>query len=170
MLFELKDGHYAITVDGKPLPDEEEKSLSKELEQESLIKYSDLLPQKPVKVGDSWKIDDSVVEKMGKAMMKEMPLPIEKIKGTATARMVQAYNIAGKQWAVIEFKIDFTIEGNAVSGTISETIHFDGVVDGSSHEGTMKSQEKAVLNTQVMGNTATITVSADNMKSAKPVK
>ena len=64
-----------------------------------------LLPNKPVKPGDTWKIDaEKLVKSMG-----DQDYKIDKSKVEATGKLVKAYKVCNTQFGVLELKVSAPI-------------------------------------------------------------
>ena len=151
VVIEKKGDKYAFTVDGKELTGDAAKLLGDEFNKEDKDDPRTLmLPGKPVKPGDTWKID---AEKLTKGLGKD--LVVDKSKIEATGKLVKAYKQDGKQFGVLELKITAPISdvgGKAMlkvkeGSTVTVTLTGDGVIDGSSPQG----KSNAVMRFQING-------------------
>lgn len=124
-----KDGRHAFTAD-KPLgefADELEKELNAPDESNGAADRG-YLPPKPVKVGDTWKIDPATLHKgLGAAGGKE----------TLTGKLVKTYRQGGRLYASIEVKGEVSLsapgaDGKPVKvGTVTVACTTDVSADGT---------------------------------------
>jgi hypothetical protein len=132
ILYELKDGKYHVSVEGKDeLPAKSLDKLAKQAD-DRLKEDVDtvLLPGKPVKVGDTWAIP-------GKKLAT-LPIPgIDPARSKGEGRLVKVYTKGGRQWGTLYIratlllgkleKLEFDPPGSMmVEGTL------DTPIDGSS--------------------------------------
>ncbi len=143
VLIEKTDGKYSFTVDGEAVTGEAAKLLDDEF---SKTRKSDpdavMLPTKPVKPGDTWKIDpttlaDSLAEGNGPR--------IDPAKVTATGKLLKAYMKDGRQFGAIEITVEAPIISlgekspfELKDGKMVVTMNGDGVIDGSAPTGITK--------------------------------
>jgi hypothetical protein len=115
VLIEKKDGKYRFTIEGgEELTGKDAELLNKSFnkgddsEDETLDKI--ILPQKPVKVNETWKIDpDALVKAFSKDTKQSFPL--DKSKTGGTGKLVRAYKKDDKQFGVLDVKIDLPLKG-----------------------------------------------------------
>jgi hypothetical protein len=139
ILIEKVGDKYKFTVDGKPLPADSEKLLNDEFNKgDQKDPRQVMLPQKPVKPGDTWKVDVADLMKM---MGPEGP-QLDKDKTTASGKLVKTYQQDGKQFGVLEFTVDAPITGLGPKGgfvvkdgKMIVTMTADGCIDGTSPSG-----------------------------------
>ncbi len=102
-----------------------------------------MLPSKPIKVGETWKVD---VGPLVKEIMKEAPFNFDQAKCTVTGKLTKAYQKDGKTFGAIEFKLDLPILsfGEAPKmlafkegAKMSMTMNLDVCIDGTSPNGNM---------------------------------
>lgn len=123
----------------------------------------DVLPGKPVKVGDTWALSRKFLEERAG---KGNEIDADKSKGEA--RLARVYTKDGKQYGVIEVTADVVIKGMkqlqlAQPGKFQGTGTYDMVADGSSPAGTVvlkgKLNARGILNAG--GKKATIEMNQD---------
>ncbi len=101
-----------------------------------------LLPDKPVKPGDTWQVDKDV---LARAFGGGDETKIDKAKTTAVGKLVKAYTKDGKQFGVLEYKIDLPVvglggkspltvkEGTRITAAVTMDVCIDGT-DGTERE------------------------------------
>lgn len=157
-LFRIKGGALLVGADAKKLQAEFARD-QEDMEEE-------MLPKAPVKLNEVWKIDLKRVTK------DTTDKSIDPDKSFAEGKLVRAYAQDGRQFGVIEVRIDrvaSAAEGN--SGTIKLAMTFDGCIDGTSSEGkgTMKALGDMTFSAGGQGN---LRVKVDNTDevTVRPVK
>jgi hypothetical protein len=158
VVFELKDGKYAVTAEGdKALDPKDVEDLSKRANEDEADKDELFLPPKPVKVGDTWKIDG---KRLAKAFDKQGDLDREKSSGDA--KLTKAYTKDGKQFGVVVITLKLTSKPTKLPPGITKfeeapvielTMTLDAVIDGSSTAGslTMSGKVKSKFSGEQMG-------------------
>ena len=153
LLYELKDGKYQLGVVGKPPLDEKDVTQLLEKANEELEKNVDLdklfLPGKPVKVGDTWTLDN----KMLVEAFNDKKLTLDAAKSKGTGKLVKAYQKDGKQWGVLQIDLKLalqTIEGLKLDTPAEMDLQasLDVAIDGSSTAGVMTMTGKMTLKSQ----------------------
>ncbi len=127
VLFELKDGKYRVSVEGKgDLPAGERKKLGKEAEaylKEGVEKP--FVPARAVKVGDTWAVP-------GKALGDQRI--VDPVRSKGEGKLVKAYKKGGRQWGVLQMKA-LQVMRAIGSGPAEAEIMLDTPIDGSSTAG-----------------------------------
>lgn len=168
--FEKKGGRYSITVEGKPLPKDEDEKFRKSLEKPDGLTESDMLPKKPVAVNETWELDAATIAKFS----GDFPFPVDKAKSSGSGKLITVYSKGGKQWAVMEHNLKFVIDGDnggmKMSGTMMMSATLDAIVDGSSHEGVMKMKASATISAKGRGVEMELAIEADGVETRTPVK
>ena len=147
VLIEKKDGKYHFQIEGgDELTGKDAELLSKSFSaggeddvSEELDKI--FLPQKPVKVDETWKIEpDALVKAFSKD--PKQPFPVDKSKVAGTGKLVRAYKKDGKQYGVLDVKVDLPLKGDfplvpgqsaPIQAGSKMTLHVevDACIDGS---------------------------------------
>jgi hypothetical protein len=115
VLIEKKDGKYHFTIEGgEELMGKDaelfDKSFNKADDSDDELLEKAILPQKPVKVNETWKIDsDALVKSLTKDM--KQALPVDKSKAGGTGKLIRAYKKDDKQFGVLDVKIDLPLKG-----------------------------------------------------------
>lgn len=157
-LFRIKGGALLVGPDAKKLVAEFAKEKD-DVEEE-------MLPKGPVKLNEAWKID------LKRVMKDATDKTVDLDKSFAEGKLVRAYTKDGRQFGVIEFRIDRVAPaavGN--SGTIKLAMTYDGCIDGSVTEG--KGTMKAIGDMSFSaGGKGTLRVKADSTdeETVRPVK
>jgi hypothetical protein len=133
VLFELKDGKYRVSVEGKgELPAEEREKLGNEAEE--YLKEgieAPFVPARAVKVGDTWAVP---VKKLGG------PEIIDPVRSKSEVKLVKAYKKGGRQWGVLQMKFLQVMRsldkgGPELAGPVEGEVIADTPIDGSSTAG-----------------------------------
>jgi hypothetical protein len=127
-----KDGKYEAKPAGKKkIPEDDLKKLAAEVNRDTRTANpaAELLPDKEVKVGDSWDIAGKKI----KAFLGDNSVNVEKSKGKG--KLTKAYKKEGQQWGVLEFTmdIDSKIQNEPTRTELKMTL--DVAIDGSSPGG-----------------------------------
>jgi hypothetical protein len=139
--FEMdKEGKYTAKAEGKKaLSDEDKKKLEDDLNRDGRAAdpMQELLPDKAVKVGDSWQISGKKLSSFigGKSVNAD--------KSKGTGKLVKAYKKGEQQWGTIEISAEITMEVDKVPSKTDFTMTLDVAIDGSSSAG--KAKAKMVL-------------------------
>jgi hypothetical protein len=137
LIYTLKDGKYTISVEGGgTLDDKEEAELLKKANEDA----GQLMPGKPVAVGDKWELPSKFLLKN---FGEKADLNADKTKGTATLKKV--FTKDGKTMGVIEFDMNLAIKTLKGEAEITfdppvdthVTMTLETAIDGSSATGTM---------------------------------
>jgi hypothetical protein len=145
VLIEKRGDKFQFQIeDGKEITGKEAEALDAEFntkkkgpsEDEIFEKF--ILPGKPVKVGESWKIDTSEI-------FKEFNKDAKGAK--ATGKLVGVYEKGGHKFGKIDIDMETPIsefgDGKmkvAKDSKFKMLIHIDACIDGSSNDGTMKGE------------------------------
>jgi hypothetical protein len=128
-----------------------------------------VLPNKPVKVGEEWAGDLSLMP------APSGPVTFDKEKSKITAKLVKVYQKEGKQWGQIEADIVQVVasgaNGQQVSGTITTKLTIDMVLDGSTpaHFLKLKGQGTITMN-QPKGGEFKLEMDLTQDENVTPVK
>jgi hypothetical protein len=164
VLIEKKGDRYAFTADGKPVAGKAAELLGKEFSGKKQTRDEDFLPGKPVKVGETWKIDVAKVA----AELSEGGMVVDDQKSTATGKLAKVYDKGGKKFGVIEVTMDLAVttlksgpqEVPLKDSKLTTTLVLDGCIDGTEATGGGKMTMKGKLSGDVM-NVAQIVVDVD---------
>lgn len=137
VLIEKKGEKFVFTVDGKDVDADSQKFLDTEYNKPNKEDPRDMmLPKKPLKPGDSWKIE---ADPLVKSIAKSSNMTLDKDMMEANGKLVKAYKVGDKQFGVIDLKITAPVASlgkvKVKDGTMTITMNGDGCVDGSSAEG-----------------------------------
>ncbi len=135
LLFVTKDGKTTVlTEKGEPLPEELAARLEQQGRQAAEVGFEELMPKKPVGVGDSWPVDAA-------AWVKRKDVSLSVVK--ATAQLVKVYRKDGRQFGVFETRTEMTLKTMTFAGRkmdmqpgsrILAKSTMDACIDGSSTE------------------------------------
>jgi hypothetical protein len=153
-----KDGDkYAFTVDGKPVGGKAAEILAKEFSGKKSTDETDFLPGKPVKVGETWKVD---VAKAA-ADLAEGGMVIDEKASKADGKLVKVYDKDGAKFGVIEVKMDLSVTkikppvGDEIplkdGSKVAIDLTIDACIDGTKTTGGGKMAMKGALAGEVMG-------------------
>lgn len=124
-------GKYTFACD-KPLGDFSKK-LEDEFNKPDEPTTKDFLPGKPVKPGDSWKIDTA---KAVKSLSRDQ-MTVDAAKATMTGKLVKVYQKGGKQFGVLELVLEFPLKDLGKdapplkSGALKMALTADVCIDGT---------------------------------------
>lgn len=104
---EKKDGKYAYTVDGKPLPGEVVAVLESEFSRKQGMRGDNVAPGKPVKPGDAWNLDPAAVFK-GYGGEGKVPLALD--KATMTGKLLKAETRDGRVFGTVELTAQMPVK------------------------------------------------------------
>jgi hypothetical protein len=149
VLIEKKDGKYVFSVDGKELTGDDVRVLTREFadKKETDKDFGDLfLPGKAVAVNETWKLD---VVAIGRLFYKDDPMALDAAKAGGTGKLLKVYRKDGRQWGVMEFKLDLPFSTKTFDAGLNKityqpgsgmnlTITLDACIDGTASLGTMK--------------------------------
>ena len=155
VLIEKKDDAYTYTVDGKDVSGEAADMLKKEFATKKSSSEDDFLPNKPVKVGDTWIVDVAKIA----PELAEGGMVIDEKASKATGKLVKIYDKAGAKFGVLEIEMDLVVSKLKAAQEIPLKegsklmikITMDGCVDGTSATGGGVMSMKGNLAGEVMG-------------------
>lgn len=168
VLIERRDGKYIfIDVGGGLIPSEDLADLNEEFNKAKVSNPDAMMPREPVKLKQVWTINPEVVN----TIASSFPFPIDPKKIVATGQLVRVYTRDGKQWGVIELKLEIPVQSaDGVTGNIIVAMTLDTIIDGSAHAGTMKIQSIANLNTNTPQGAVKLSVEGLREKSVTPLR
>jgi hypothetical protein len=163
VLIEKKDGKYRFQIEGgDELTGKDAEVLDEEFnkakdDRSELEQALFLFPKKAVRVNETWKIDPEGLKALSKREGAEMPLDLDKAGGTG--RLVRAYRKDGRQFGVLEFRIEMPLKGTigkekleVATGTkMTVQIKLDACIDGQVGDGTADRVAKMDLTGTVKG-------------------
>jgi hypothetical protein len=126
-------GYKVSAEDDKDLPDAVAKRLGAEAAGQTLLdSITPLLPDKPVKVGETWTVSGKALA----AAVQGATLDVDKSKGSG--KLVKVYRKGKRLFGVIEFKEDLILKfkDKESTGKVAIRGSVDAVIDGSDTEGT----------------------------------
>jgi len=140
LAFEMdKDGKYAARGEGKfELGAEDKKKLEEDLNRDGRAAdpMQELMPDKAVKVGDSWTIG-------GKKLAAFLGKGVDADKSKGKGKLVKVYKKGEQQWGTIEVSADVGMEIEKMPAKTDLTMTLDVAIDGSSSAG--KAKAKMIL-------------------------
>lgn len=155
VMIEKKSDGYVFLVNGKPLTGTAAEILKKEFGAKKETSEEDFLPEKPVKVGDSWKVN---VEKAA-AELAEGGMVIDPDKSKGTGKLTKVYQKNGKTYGILEVEMDLIV--SKIKGPqeiplkdgskLNIKITIDGCIDGTEATGGGKMSMKGTLAGELMG-------------------
>jgi hypothetical protein len=116
VLIEKKDGKYRFMIEnGKELAGKDAELLNREFNKGDDGDDEDLekafLPSKPVKEGETWKIDAPVITKAFEKGATQ-PLPMDKDNTKGEGKLVRAYKDGDRQYADMDIDIIIPLKGD----------------------------------------------------------
>ncbi len=173
ILIEKKGDKYTFTADGKPVGGKAAELLGKEFSTKKQTSDEDFLPGKPVKVGETWKID--VAKVAGELTESGMVIDLQKSTGTGT--LTKVYDQDGKKFGVIDVAMDLVVSKLASGpqeiplkdSKLTLTMALDGCIDGTVATGGGKMSMKGNLSGEIP-NVAQIAVEVSVGMTGKTVQ
>jgi hypothetical protein len=170
VVFERIDGKFEVSVEGeKALAAKDVADLTKRANKKDGDSIQDLVPSKPVAVGESFKIDSKAIAKL--------PLDdLDAAKSSGEGKLVKVYRKNGQQWGIVTLNLRLALkEADGVKWRpTTYAVTLDAPIDGSAAIGTMKMSARFNYIRQVeqMGRKymVEVTVDAVGTKEASPVK
>jgi len=163
---EKRGEKYTFIVEGQPVEGDILRLLQEEFDKEEGKDVRDVMfPKKPVKPGETWKIDGGEIIK---AIGEKGPTFAED-KVIASGKLVKEYKKEGRQFGVIEFTFEAPITGlgqknfTVKEGKMALKLSGDGCIDGSVATG--KSTTKMSLGMSGTIMTAEIKVSVESTEN-----
>lgn len=150
-----KEGKYEYRLDdGSDVSEAAKKHFDEEF-RDTGVSDDDILPDKPVKPGDTWTID---VKKMLATLPEGMTA--DAAGSSASGKLVKTYKKDGKTYGVLEVTLELTITkfkqdddeesvGLKSGSKLTIDMTFDGCLDGTSHDMTSKQHTKGELRPDV---------------------
>ncbi len=146
VLIEMKGAKYAFFVDGRELDEDDTEDLDREFNEKDDIPLdnADLMPDKPVKVNETWTVS---AKKVAEAFDAGGPLSIDPDNTKVTGKLVKVYEKGGKRFGVMELtmvlavkelRLDEDTFTMKAGSKVTATMTLDACIDGSSHAGTEK--------------------------------
>lgn len=142
VVIEKKGDKYTFTyADGKAVEGKAREELDKELNKKDDDDLDDFIPKRPLKPGESWKMD---AEKLVKSFNKdEEAFVVDTKKASGTGKLLEAYTFGGHKYGVYDLRIEFPITelGGAnkvpLKAGSKMTMHIvgEGNVDGKEPDG-----------------------------------
>jgi len=136
VVWELKDGKYVASVQGKPdLPQKVLEKLSRDAKEDSFDKI--MMPKKAVAVGGTWSIDPSAAARVfgyDKDFIKE--------GSRGQGKLLKVVEKDGKAWGTMEFVLEFKVKSIGdlkfdAPAPVTFKIGLEAFIDGSSSTGKM---------------------------------
>jgi hypothetical protein len=145
VLIEKKDGKYRFQIEGgDELTGKDAELLDKEFSHEKDEKVEMekiLLPRRPVRVNETWKIDpEAFIQAMAKG--PEGGLSVDAARAVATGKLSRAYQKDGRQFGVLEFRLDLPLKDTVgkeklalePGARMTVQIKLDGCIDGQAND------------------------------------
>jgi hypothetical protein len=146
ILIEKKDDKYHFQIEGgKELTGKDAEELDKEFNRARELDMDQImLPAKPVRVGDSWKLDLKLFSEAFKR--KGYPIELDLEKSTGTGKLVKTYQRDGRLFGVMEHRLDLRIKEMRMGdmavplndSKIAMTSTVDACIDGGLQTGKSK--------------------------------
>jgi hypothetical protein len=167
VFIENKGGVYTATVGGKELAGEEADEVLGSFNKPDGPTPAEMLPKKPVKLNESWTVEEAALKKLATSSQ----LPIDPSKSSITGKLTKAYTKDGKQWGVIEFRMQMTgsVEGKGPKSDLALTgdMTIETPIDASAHAGTKTTKGKVTI---TQGKGLSIVIDATEAETVTPIK
>ena len=171
------DGKFTFTVDGDELDDDEAEDLNEEFNKKDEVPLhdEDLLPKKPVKIGETWVVDTAMVVKSFESVV---PFTLDVEKSKVVGKLLKVYQKDDKQFGTIEMNVtlvvkEFKLDGQEIElkpgSTMVITSITEQCIDGTSHALNEKSTIKMDLTGEIPNGTLKIGASAELTKTVEDI-
>jgi hypothetical protein len=146
VVIEKKGDKYTFAYDdGKAVDGEAREQLDKEFNKKDEATLDDLIPKRPLKPGETWKMD---TDKLIKAFAKEDAFAVDKKGASGSGKLAEVYTFGGNKYGVFDLRIEFPLSEISGENKIplkagsKMTMHIvgDGNVDGAEPDGAMTMQ------------------------------
>jgi hypothetical protein len=148
VVVERKDGKHQFKLDDGTLSPAATRLLAADFkdgsDEESMFEKN-MLPKVPVAVGETWKCD---MPDLVKDFTKATGSKIDADRATGSGKLLKVYDKDGKKFGTLEVIVELPVtelKGGAgpalkmdAGSRFKVTIHYDGCIDGSRTEGTIK--------------------------------
>ena len=161
VLIEKKGAKYELGMDGKPLKEEEAAELYKTFNKsEDEPENDDFLPEKAVKVGDSWKVSAEKTEKMLKSLGEDK-LKVDLKTSSAGGKLLKTYKKDGTAFGVLELTVTLFVTDIEAGGNFTKTKEgskivlkatIDTCIDGTVHLEEGKMEMKMTISAELANN------------------
>jgi hypothetical protein len=141
VIVEKKGDKYTFSYadDGKAVDGKAREELDKEFNKTDKDDIDDFIPRKPLKAGDTWKLD---TDKLIKLLAKDT-FAVDAKTATGTGKLVEGYTFGGKQFGVYDLRVEFPVtelKGDAPialkkGSKMALQIIADGNADGTEPDG-----------------------------------
>jgi hypothetical protein len=177
VVIEKKGDKYTFTVDGQELDEEDAEELDEEFNQDDIpLDNSDFLPDKPVKLNETWTVDAA---KVAKAFEAGGPLGLDAKATRITGKLTKVYTKDGRRFGTLDLDITLGVKELRVDGqeiamkpgsTIRATMTLDVCIDGSAHTGTEKGTMTFDLKGDIPNGSLAVTGTAKFDKSSEDLR
>ena len=171
------DGKFTFTVDGDELDDDDAEDLNEEFNKkdEVPLRDEDLLPKKPVKIGEPWVVDTAMVVKSFESVV---PFTLDVEKSEVVGKLLKVYQKDGKQFGTIEMNVtlvvkEFKLDGQEIEMKPGSTMVITSIteqcIDGTSHNLNEKSTITMDLTGEIPNGSLKIGASAKLTKTIEDI-
>jgi hypothetical protein len=172
-----KEGYEFLVEGGKPLTGEQAELLLKEFSKPDEDRPFERLffPAKPVKTGETWKVD---LEPIAKELAADSGFTFNVAKATGTGKIVKISEKFGKNYAELEIDVALPLTGIgtqvafAEGATFNLKFKYDGCIDGTITDGvaTLEIKIKADGTIKENGFTVAMDIEGQIVDKRMPVK
>jgi hypothetical protein len=173
VLIEKSGDKYTFTMDGAAVTGAALDLLNNEFNKEGKVPSDYFLPKKPVKPGESWKIETTQLLKM----LASSGLGMEENKATAAATLKKAFKKGAVEFGEIEVALEAPVSSfgpkgqfDVKDGKFSIKSSGEGCIDGSTPEGTMTTKINVIVNGAVMGVDMKVQITGTDKKTEEVLK
>ncbi|MGL6072856.1 MAG: hypothetical protein ACRC8S_01715 [Fimbriiglobus sp.] len=177
--FQSVDGKLKFTLDGKDITAEKLGEFGGEFESRNNAPQSqEMLPEKAIKVGESWKLNQEKVMKPLFEIFKK-GVTIDEAKATGNGKLIAVFDKAGVPYGklqyVFELPLKTLVNGNMdleAGSQVLLTMTIETPIDGTKGPETVRSETKTVIHAKLPNNAGDIKVDLDgtNEEIRTPVK
>jgi hypothetical protein len=176
VLIEKTGDRYEFTSGGQPLAGKAREILAKEFRGRADSLGERFLPEKPVRVGATWKPDGA---EFAKWLGPAIGLTFDPAKTTCTAKLTKLYKKDGRQFGVMTVDVTLFATKLDAPGTelpltdgskLTIRAEFDNCIDGSAASGRTKITAAGKLAARLDNGTVTLTLTSSLVSTGEELK
>ncbi|MGL6072857.1 MAG: hypothetical protein ACRC8S_01720 [Fimbriiglobus sp.] len=167
--YEMVDGQYQLKLDGKEILVEELGEFGTSFKSyKTSPKNQNMIPDKPVKVGESWKLNEEKVMKLIFEKFKSSGMIIDESKTKGTGKLLAVSEKNGTTYGKLQFTFEVPLVKIVKGDTILEEGSFssfrvtiDTPIDGSNKTTTIQTEAKTLIHSKFPNNQGEVKVEVE---------